>query len=109
MPADDMERFSCTEAELLATEASPALRRVVAMEVGRARALLAAGAPLAASLRLGPRAAVVGFAVGGMAALDSIERAGGDVLKSHCGPHKLDFARRAVYGFVVASARRGAS
>ena len=42
----------------------------------RARALLAAGVPLAATLRFRPRAAVVGYAAGGMAALDSIERSG---------------------------------
>ena len=109
LPAEDMERFGCTEADLLGTDSSPALRRLVAMEVSRARALLAAGVPLAATLRFRPRTAVVGFAAGGMAALDSIERSGYDVLKCHCRPRKLGFARRAVSGLVAASTRRGGS
>jgi squalene synthase HpnC len=106
MPADDMEQFGCTEGELLANEASPALRRLVAMEVTRTRGLLAAAAPLAASLRFRPRAAVVGFAAGGSAALDSIERAGDDVLKHRCRPGKLAFATRAASLFVASSVKR---
>jgi squalene synthase HpnC len=107
LPAEDMERFGCTEAELLATDSSPALRRLVAMEVSRARSLLASAVPLAASLRFRPRAAVVGFGAGGTAALDSIEQAGYDVLKQHCSPHKLAFARRAFSDLVAAGAGRG--
>ena len=104
LPSDDLERFGCTEAELLGTESSPALRRVIAMQIGRARALLAAGRPLAASLQLRPRAAVVGFCAGGMAALDSIERS--DVLKFQCRPGRLGFAKRAVSGLVAAGRKR---
>jgi phytoene/squalene synthetase len=79
------------------------------MEVRRARSLLAAGVPLAVSLRFRPRVAVVGFAAGGMAALDSIDRAGNDVLKSRCRPRKLRFARRAFHGLVAASVKTGSS
>jgi phytoene/squalene synthetase len=102
-----MERFGCTESELLGTDSSPALRRLVAMEVSRARDLLASGVPLAASLRFRPRVAVVGFAAGGMAALDSVERSGGDVLRCQCRPRKLGFAKRAVSALVTASTRGG--
>ena len=109
LPAEDMARFGCAESELLAAESSPALRRLVAMEVRRARELLAHGVPLAGSLRFRPRAAVVGFAAGGIAALDSIERADCDVLESHCRPRKLRFARRAVSALVSASVKRGGS
>ncbi len=109
LPAADMERFGCTEGELLGTESSPALRRLVAMEVNRARGLLAAGVPLAGSLRFRLRAAVVGFTAGGMAALDSIERSGDDVLKHQCRPRKTRFARRAVSALVAASTRRNRS
>ena len=107
LPAEDMERFGCTESELLGTDSSPALRRLVAMEVSRARDLLASGVPLAASLRFRPRVAVVGFAAGGMAALDSVERSGGDVLRCQCRPRKLGLAKRAVSAFVAASTRGG--
>jgi hypothetical protein len=49
----------------------------------------------------------VGFGAGGTAALDSIEQAGYDVLKQHCSPHKLAFARRAFSDLVAAGAGRG--
>ena len=109
LPAEDMERFGCKETELLRPDSSPALRRLVAMEARRARSLLAAAVPLAASLRFRPRVAVVGFAAGGMAALDSIDRAGGDVLRSRCRPRKLRFASRAFHGLVAASVKRASS
>jgi squalene synthase HpnC len=109
LPAEDMERFGCTEAELLGTGASPALRSLVVMEVNRARSLLASAVPLAASLGFRPRAAVVGFAAGGTAALDSIERSGGDVLTYRCRPRKLAFARRAVSAMTAASTGRARS
>ncbi|MGA3215184.1 MAG: squalene synthase HpnC [Acidimicrobiales bacterium] len=107
MPAEDMRRFSCSETDLLEPHAPPALKSLVAMEVSRARELLAAGVPLARSLRLRPRAAVVGFAAGGLAALDSIEGAGGDVLGTRCRPRKLGFAGHALRGLLAASSKRG--
>ena len=109
MPAEDMGHVRCGEGDLLAACAPPALRSLVAMEVTRARELLGAGAPLAASLRLRPRAAVVGFVAGGEAALDSIGRARNDVLGNRCRPRKIPFARRALSGLVVASVKRGRS
>jgi squalene synthase HpnC len=86
LPRQDMAAAGCPEADVRATHASPALRRVVAHEVGRARALLASGPPLAASLPLRPRLAVAGFTAGGHAALDSVERADHDVLGVACRP-----------------------
>jgi len=109
MPADDMASFGCTAADLAVASAPPALRHLVAMEVSRARELLGAGEPLAGSLRLRPRAAVVGFVAGGLAALDSIERARHDVLAVACRPRKLRFAARALSGLVAASVKRGGS
>ncbi len=109
LPTEDLERFGCSEADLLRPEGSPALRRLVAMQVGRARGLLAAAVPLAASLRFRPRTAVVGFGAGGMAALDSIERAGYDVLRHHCAPRKFVFARRALSALAAASTARSLS
>ncbi|MGD0942736.1 MAG: squalene synthase HpnC [Acidimicrobiales bacterium] len=109
MPVEDMGRVGCAEGDLLAAHAPPALRSLVALEVTRARELLGAGAPLAASLRLRPRAAVVGFVAGGLAALDSIGRARNDVLGTRCRPRRIRFARRALSGLVAASVRRGRS
>jgi squalene synthase HpnC len=106
LPADDMEHFGCSEGELLRSEASPALKRLVAMEVRRARCLLSSGVSLASSLRFRPRVAVVGFTAGGMAALDSINRAGNDVLKNRCRPRKVSFVSRALSELVAASVKR---
>ncbi len=80
LPLEDLERFGCTEADLHAAHAGPALRQVVAFEVDRARRLLDRGAPLARTLRGRQRWAVAGFVGGGRAALDAVERAGHDVL-----------------------------
>jgi squalene synthase HpnC len=80
LPREDMAAFGCTDADLDAPAACPAVRALVAAEAGRARALLAEGAPLARELPLRPRIAVAGFVAGGRAALDGLERAGYDVL-----------------------------
>ena len=109
LPVEDMERLGCAEGDLLSAHSPPALRGLVAMEVARARELLGAGVPLAASLRFRPRVAVVGFAAGGLAALDSIDRAACDVLATRCRPRKLRFARRLLSGLVAASLKRGSS
>jgi len=109
LPLDDLRRFGCSEEELLGTCSGPALRGLVAMEVTRARSLLAAGTPLAASLAPRPRLAVAGFAAGGLAALDAIGRAGNDVLSARCRPGKLGLARRLLPGFVAASLGRAGS
>jgi squalene synthase HpnC len=93
LPAEDMRRFGCTEADLAGAHASESLREVLAFEVDRARALLADGAPLIAQLRGRPRLAVAAFAAGGSAALEAIERARYDVL---AGPPRAGRMRRAV-------------
>ena len=92
LPAEDMRRFGCAEADLAAAHASEPLREVLAFEVARARALLAEGAPLIAQLQGRPKLAVAAFAAGGRAALDAIERARYDVL---AGPPRAGRARRA--------------
>jgi squalene synthase HpnC len=85
LPLEDMERFGCSEADLHAAHAGPALRALIAFEIARARKLLGAGADLARRLPGRERLAVAGFAGGGLAALAAIERAGCDVLP---GPPK---------------------
>jgi squalene synthase HpnC len=107
LPLEDLVAEGCTETDLAAQRAGPALRRVVALEALRARRLLASGGPLARSLA--PRAclAVAGFAAGGVAALDAIDRAGYDVLAHRCRPRPARFVMR-VAG-VLASTPRDAA
>jgi squalene synthase HpnC len=105
VPREDLDRAGCRDADLRAAHASRAVRDVVAIEVGRARALLAAGAPLARTLPLRPRFAVAGFAAGGLAALDAIDRAGGDVLAVRCQPRPTRFAVQLVATLVGWPAR----
>jgi squalene synthase HpnC len=104
LPLEDLAAEGVGEADLRAASAGPALRRVVATESARARALLRSGIPLAASLRGRHRVAVALFAAGGMAALDAIERAGGDVLGQRCRPRPA----RLMLRLVGVLARRGA-
>ena len=96
VPQEDLTRFGCTEEDLRAPSASTAVRELVDMESQRARHLFEPGAPLMASLPLQPRLAIGGFVAGGMAALDSINRAHFDVLSVKCRPRKVD-----VVGHVV--------
>lgn len=73
LPAEDLARFGCSQERL---GDCARLAEAVAFEVARARELLWAGAPLAASIgQWRPRLAVAAFAAGGLAALEQIERA----------------------------------
>jgi squalene synthase HpnC len=81
IPVQDLEHFGVTESELGSDQpASPAFRRLMAFEVGRARDFIVSGSPLVQRLNGRARLAVAGFVAGGLAALDAIERAGYDVL-----------------------------
>jgi squalene synthase HpnC len=93
LPLEDLRRFDVAEADLGATDASPALRSLIEFEVRRARELLDEGAPLVGMLSGRPRLAVAAFVAGGRSALAAIERAGYDVLGS---PPRAGRARRAV-------------
>lgn len=97
LPAEDMARFGCVEADLDPSPATragrdcAALHAVLAFEVRRARELLRDGAPLLRTLRGRERIAVAAFVAGGHAALDAIERAGCEVLS---GPPQAGRWRR---------------
>ena len=82
LPADDLAEHGCTEADLAAPSAGPAVRRLMAAEVVRARELIDAGAPLTGSLHGAARAAVAGDVAGGRAALAAIAAADYDVLSA---------------------------
>jgi squalene synthase HpnC len=96
LPRDQRERFGVARADLLAPSASPALRALVAHLLPEVTDRLAAAGPLARSLPGRTRLAVAGFAAGGWAACDAIERADHDVLAVACRPTKARTARRLV-------------
>jgi squalene synthase HpnC len=88
LPQEDLRHFGCSEADLAAPSASPALRRLVAFEVDRARSLLVRGSPLVREMRGRARVALAGFVGGGHAALDGIEGANHDVLAHRPTPSR---------------------
>ncbi len=107
LPAEDLERFHCTRAELAGEHAGGPLRKVLAFEVARARGLLADGAPLLVQLRGRSMLAVAGFLAGGRAALDAIESAGYDVLG---GPPRVSRGRLLLrFAVTLREARDGGS
>jgi squalene synthase HpnC len=88
LPAEDLERFSVTEADLAAPSAGPAVRDLMHFEVDRARGLLDQGAPLVGTLRGAARLAVAGYLAGGRAALAAIRGQRYDVLSATARPRK---------------------
>jgi squalene synthase HpnC len=86
LPREDLDAAGCSVDELTAATASRPLRRVIAVESARARALLESAYPLVHSLSGRPRLAIAGFAAGGLAALDAIAAVDYDVLGYRCRP-----------------------
>lgn len=80
LPAEDMQRFGVTEADLSAPAAGPRVRALVAYEAERARGLLDEGAPLLDGSPGWIRLVLAGFIGGGRAALRAITAAHYDVL-----------------------------
>jgi squalene synthase HpnC len=101
LPAEDMARFHVTEADLAAPSAGASVRALLAYEAERARALLASGDALVASVRGRLRLLLAGYTGGGRAALRAIARAGYDVLP---GPPRA--TTRALLREVAATLRR---
>lgn len=98
LPQDDLARAGVAPGDLLATATSPALRRVVAIQVARAEDLLLAGRGLVRSLRGWARFAVAGYLAGGEATARALAAADHDVLPATIRPAKaylaLTLARR---------------
>ncbi|WP_433152531.1 squalene synthase HpnC [Actinomadura nitritigenes] len=88
LPADDLRRFGCTEDDFRAAVTPTRLRGVIALQAGRAGRLLAEGAPLVRTLPGFARAAVAGYAAGGLAALAALDRRAYDVLAGPPRPGK---------------------
>jgi len=76
--------------------ASGPTRAVVALEVGRADALLRSGGPLSATLPWRFAVAVGGFTAGGMAAVDAIRAVHHDVIAYRCRPARTRVAAHLV-------------
>lgn len=91
LPEQDLRRFACESSELVAPRASAGLRRVIAVQVEKARKLLLPGIPLARSLPMRSRVAVAGFVAGGLSVLDAVSRADYDVLGSPTRPTRRGF------------------
>ena len=88
LPAEDLERFGVTEADLAEPSAGPAVRNLMRFETERARRLLDQGAPLVGTLRGAARLAVAGYLAGGRAALAAIGKQRYDVLSATARPRK---------------------
>jgi squalene synthase HpnC len=88
LPAEDMDRFRVTEADLAAPTASASVRALVAFEAERALRLLEEGVPLARSVRGRLRLLLAGFTAGGRATVRAVRGAGYDVLKDPPRPTK---------------------
>ncbi|MFD3535848.1 squalene synthase HpnC [Streptomyces sp. NPDC058664] len=104
LPAEDLERFRVTEADLAHPTAGASVRALIAFEAERARELLHAGMPLVGSVRGRLRLLLAGFTAGGLAALDAITDAGYDVLSGAPKSTKPSLMRQA--GAVLLRARR---
>lgn len=93
LPAEDMQRYGVTDADLSADHVNPALRRLLAFEVSRTQALLSHGARLVGTLSGSSRLAVAGYVGGGQAALDALGAADLEVLAGHPRPSRLRIVR----------------
>jgi squalene synthase HpnC len=92
LPEEDLARFGCTDRDLTARAPSTGFVRLMAFEAGRARSLLADGAPLIGRLPFRAAFAVAGFVAGGRAALDALAGARYDVLSGRPRPTRRSFA-----------------
>jgi squalene synthase HpnC len=99
LPAQDMERYGCTEADLAEPTAAAAVRELMVFQVNRAQALLDQGAPLVGTLRGAARLAVAGYVAGGRAALAAIRAQHHDVLSATARPRKQRLAAELVKAY----------
>ena len=93
LPQEDMARFGVSEDDLSRPAATPAVRELIAFEVGRAREWFALGAPLHRFVEPRYRLDLRMFTAGGLALCDAIARGGYDTLASRPAPGRLGRAR----------------
>ncbi|GAA2424486.1 squalene synthase HpnC [Streptomyces macrosporus] len=96
LPAEDLDRFRVTEADLAARTANASVRALVAWEARRAHDLLNEGDPLVASVPGVLKVLLAGFVGGGRAALRAIRSARYDVLSATPRPTRTGVLREAV-------------
>jgi len=101
MPADDRERFGVPEEDFGRERATPALRALMAQQIGRARALFEAAEPAIAAAPASARSAMRLACRAYGRVLDRAEAAGGDVLG-----HRVGLRVRDVPAVVVGALRR---
>ncbi|MFD8469382.1 squalene synthase HpnC [Streptomyces cyaneofuscatus] len=104
LPAEDMDRFRVTEADLARSSAGASVRALIAYEAQRASELLRGGIPLVGSVDGRLRLLLAGFVGGGRSALTAISAAGFDVLPGPPKPTKPSMLREAAV--VLRRARR---
>jgi squalene synthase HpnC len=101
LPADDRAREGVNAWDLMAAPAPVGLRRCIALQVERARELLAHGDALCARLHGLARPVVAGYAAGGWATAAALERAEFDPNRWPVRPGRiatLHYASRIVWG-----------
>jgi squalene synthase HpnC len=103
LPREDLERFGCTEADLAAPSAGPAVRELMRFETDRAARMLDSGAPLVHTLHGAARLAVAGYLAGGRAALAAIRAQDYDVLRGTPRGRKPRLAAELVKAYVRGS------
>jgi squalene synthase HpnC len=101
LPAEDLARYGCTEADLAESTAGHAVRELMSFEVSRAAGLLDEGAPLVGTLRGWARLAVAGYVAGGRAALAAIRGQRHDVLSGTARPRKPTLAAELVKTYLT--------
>ncbi|MFD3650547.1 squalene synthase HpnC [Streptomyces cyaneofuscatus] len=104
LPAEDMDRFRVTEADLARPSAGASVRALIAYESERASELLRDGIPLVGSVDGRLRLLLAGFVGGGRSALTAVSAAGFDVLQGPPKPTKPSMLREAAV--VLRRARR---
>jgi squalene synthase HpnC len=104
LPAEDLDRFGTSEADLAAATVTPALRRAIAFEVARARTLLASGDALIGALEGSARVAIAGFVGGGLAQLDAFAAIDFDVLGARAKARPASVLRRSLGRYVAGRA-----
>jgi len=99
LPAEDLDRFKVTEADLAVPSAGPGVRNLMRFETDRAQKLMDEGAPLVGTLRGAARLAVAGYLAGGRAALAAIRAQRYDVLSATARPRKPRMAAELVKAY----------
>ncbi|MFB7047370.1 squalene synthase HpnC [Streptomyces microflavus] len=104
LPAEDMDRFRVTEADLARPSAGASVRALIAYESARASELLKEGIPLVGSVDGRLKLLLAGFVGGGRSALAAVSAAGFDVLPGPPKPTKPTMLREVAV--VLRRARR---